>query len=74
MQIQYVSKYIALSEEGLVSKLECPIDQGSLLCNQDLEDNIFMYCLSCNYKKFIGLKYYENIFKEVNKVLDVQKL
>jgi hypothetical protein len=71
MKIQYVSKYIALSEEGLVSKLECPIDQGSLLSNQDSEDNIFLYCLSCNYKKFIGFKYYENIFKEVNRILNV---
>lgn len=72
MQIQYVSKYIALSEEGLVSKLECPIDQGSLLPNQDLEDNIFLYCLSCKYKKFIGSKYYDNILKEVNRVLNVR--
>jgi hypothetical protein len=71
MKIQYVSKYIALSEEGLVSKLECPIDQGSLLSNQDSEDNIFLYCLSCNYKKFIGFKYYENILKEVNRILNV---
>jgi len=74
MQIQYVSKYVALSEEGLVPKLECPIDQGSLLPNQDLEDNIFMYCLSCKYKKFIGSKYYENIFKSVNGVLNGKKL
>jgi hypothetical protein len=74
MKIQYVSKYVALSEEGLVSKLECPIDQGSLLPNQDLEDNIFMYCLSCNYKKIIGYKYYENLFKEVNRILNVEKM
>lgn len=74
MKIQYVSKYVALSEEGLVSKLECPIDQGSLLPNQDLEDNIYLYCLSCNYKKTIGFKHYENIFKEVNRVLNVNKL
>lgn len=74
MKIQYVSKYIALSEEGLVSKLECPIDQGSLLPNQDLEDNIYLYCLSCSYKKFMGYKHYENIFKEVNRILNVNKL
>jgi hypothetical protein len=74
MKIQYVSKYIALSEEGLVSKLECPIDQGSLLPNQDLEDNVYLYCLSCSYKKIMGYKYYENIFKEVNRALNVDKL
>ena len=66
-QIQYVSKYIALSEEGLVSKLECPIDQGSLLSNQDLEDNIFIYCISCSYKKTIGSSLYAEIVEAVKK-------
>jgi hypothetical protein len=68
MQIQYVSKYIALSEEGLVPRLECPMDQGSLLCNLDLEDNIYLYCLSCEYKNSIGLEVYERIMNEVNNV------
>jgi hypothetical protein len=65
-QIQYVSKYIALSEEGLVPKLECPMDQGLLLSNLDLEDNIYLYCLSCSYKKFIGEKAYNDIKKAVD--------
>jgi hypothetical protein len=65
MQIQYVSKYIALSEEGLVPRLECPMDQGSLLCNIDLEDNIYLYCLSCNYKNNIGLEVYKKIVESV---------
>jgi len=66
MQIQYVSKYIALSEEGLVHRLECPMDQGSLLCNLDLEDNIYLYCLSCEYKNIIGLEVYKKIEIMVN--------
>jgi hypothetical protein len=66
MKIQYVSKYIALSEEGLVSKMECPIDQGLLLSNLDKEDNIFLYCLSCDYKKNIGTKLYDDIVRMVN--------
>ena len=67
MRIQYVSKYIALSEEGLVSKLECPIDQGLLLSNLNDEDEIFLYCISCEYKKNIGLEMYSKIVSEVNK-------
>ena len=66
MQIQYVSKYIALSQEGLVPRLECPMDQGSLLCNLDLEDNIYLYCLSCEYKNNIGLEVYEKLMNGVN--------
>jgi len=65
MQIQYVSKYIALSEEGLVPRLECPMDQGSLLCNLAVDDSVYLYCLSCEYKNNIGLEIYEKIVKAV---------
>ena len=66
-RIQYVSQYIALSEEGLVPRLECPMDQGLLQSNLDLEDNIYLYCLSCSYKKFIGEKLYNDIKERVGK-------
>ena len=66
MQIQYVSKYLTLAEEGLVPKLECPMDQGLLLCNQDNDDKIYLYCLSCEYKKNIGLDQYDRIRKAVD--------
>jgi hypothetical protein len=65
MQIQYVSKYIALSEEGLVPRLECPMDQGSLQSNMDLDNNIFLYCLSCEYKNNIGLEVYSKIVEAI---------
>jgi hypothetical protein len=68
MKIQYVSKYLSLSKEGLVPEFLCPLDQGSLLCNLDLEDNIYLYCLSCDYKNYIGLEVYENIVNGVNNV------
>jgi hypothetical protein len=69
MRIQYVSKYISLSEEGLVSKLECPIDQGLLLPNLNQNDNIFLYCIECSYKKIVGIDLYNKI---VNKVKEVE--
>ncbi len=65
MKIQYVSKYINLADEGLAPKLECPMDQGLLLCNQDDEDRIYLYCLSCEYKKVMGLDLYNKIKAEV---------
>ena len=61
-----MSKYLALAAEGLVPELVCPMDQGLLACNQDLEDNIFLYCLSCEYKKIIGLGYYQDLLKVVD--------
>ena len=65
MKIQTVSKYLALAEEGLVSKLACPIDQGLLMPNQDLNDIIYLYCLSCQYKNNIGLEQYDRIEQAV---------
>lgn len=67
MRIQYVSTYISMSEEGLVEKLLCPVDQSLLFCNQDLEDNIYLYCIECEYKKNIGTNTYNEIVKAVNK-------
>jgi hypothetical protein len=61
MKIQYVSKYLSLSREGLVPELLCPMDQGSLYPNQDVEENIFLYCLSCDYRNSIGLEAYSKI-------------
>jgi hypothetical protein len=66
-KIQHVSKYIRLSEEGLVPRLECPMDQGPLFCNQNMEDEIYLYCLSCNYKKVIGSEYYDKIRESVQR-------
>ena len=66
MKIQYVSTYISMSEDGLVEKLLCPVDQSNLFSNQDLEDQIFIYCLECQYKKFIGLDLYNKIVNKVD--------
>ena len=65
MRIQYVSTYIFMSEEGLVEKLLCPVDQSILFCNQDLSDNIYLYCLECEYNKNIGISTYEEIVRAV---------
>lgn len=65
MRIQYVSKYIALSEEGLVSKMACPVDQGLLYPNLDKEDNIYLYCLTCEYSRTMGLEAYDKIVRLV---------
>lgn len=65
MKVQYVSTYISMSEEGLVEKLLCPVDQSLLFSNQDLEGNIYLYCLECEYRKNIGMSTYQEIVKAV---------
>lgn len=67
MKIQYVSKYLTLMQEGLVPNLECPMDQGLLSCNQDLDDTVYLYCLSCSYRKNIGLDQYDKIREAVDR-------
>ena len=69
-KVQYVSKYIALSKEGLVPELLCPMDQGPLYSNLDLEDNIILYCLSCSYKRTVGILDYDNIVLLVEKAIN----
>ena len=67
MRIQVVSKYLTLAEEGLVSKVDCPLDQGLLMPNQDNDDKIYLYCLSCDYKKDIGLDLYGRMEEAVRR-------
>ncbi len=70
MKIQYVSKYLLLAEKGLVPGLECPMDQGPLMPNMDINDNIYLYCLSCTYKNIVGIDLYEKIVKKVEEAGD----
>jgi len=67
MKIQYVSKYLSLSEEGLVPRLECPMDQGPLMCNETNEGIIYLYCLSCQYKNNMGLEFYGQLKESVDR-------
>ena len=71
MKIQYVSKYLLLAEKGLVPRLECPMDQGPLMPNMDINDNIYLYCLSCTYKNLVGIDLYEKIVKKVDESGDI---
>jgi len=72
MKIQYVSTYISMSEEGLVEKLLCPVDQAYLMPNLGIEDDIFLYCLSCTYKTTLGLLKYNQIKSAVESVMGIK--
>ena len=66
-KIQIVSKYLTLAEEGLVPRINCPMDQGLLMPNLSTEDEIYLYCLSCEYKKTVGTEYYGKLKELVDK-------
>jgi len=61
-----VSKYLTLAEEGLVVKMACPLCQGLLMPNQDINDKIYLYCLSCEHRNEIGLDQYERMEKAIS--------
>ena len=46
--------------------MDCPLDQGLLFANVNFEDEIFVYCISCDYKKFIGLDLYKAMERIIN--------
>jgi DNA-directed RNA polymerase subunit M/transcription elongation factor TFIIS len=48
--------------------MECPLDQGLLMPNQDNDDQIFLYCLSCEYKKVLGFKLYNQMKEAINAI------
>lgn len=60
-----MSEYLALSREGLVSEMACPLDQGLLFSNQDDDEKIFVYCISCHYKKYIGTAVYSKMLEGI---------
>jgi hypothetical protein len=66
-KIQIVSKYLTLAEEGLVPRINCPMDQGLLMPNLSNEDEIYLYCLSCDYRKTIGTEYYGKLKEHVDR-------
>lgn len=68
MKVQYVSEYISLAQEGLVPNLACPVDQGPLMPNQDIQDNISLYCLTCEYQRSVGLEFYNKLKRLVDSV------
>jgi hypothetical protein len=55
-----------MAKEGLVQEMDCPIDQGLLFPNIDVEDKVYLYCISCNYKSYIGTDLYSDMKRTVD--------
>jgi hypothetical protein len=43
------------------------MDQGLLMPNLSNEDEIYLYCLSCDYRKTIGTEYYGKLKEHVDR-------
>lgn len=67
MIIHIVKKYLWLAERNLVNPFLCPEDEehGRLYANQDLEEKVFLYCIFCNYKNYLGYTTLKSISEQV---------
>lgn len=70
LTIQEVHTYLQLAEKGIVAPLQCivnPDDHLGLLPDIDENENVYLYCLSCNSKLKPGLTLINTIKKCINK-------
>lgn len=56
-----------LADAGIFEKCECPLDEdhGRLYANLDMNDKIFLYCLYCKYKDYLGLNSLQEMTRQV---------
>ena len=59
--------YQKLAGEQKVPPLTCPMDKSVLYPNLTHEDQLYLYCLECSYKNYMGLEMYEKLEKYVEK-------
>lgn len=63
MIIQVINKYLILSDNDITIPIRCGIDNDHprLFANMDDDDNIYLYCMACEYKLIPGIELYERI-------------
>lgn len=65
IKVQVLNAYKKLAGEQIVPPLLCPSDEEELYPNLTEDDRLYLYCLSCNYKNYLGLEIYSKIEKLV---------
>ena len=70
MDIKEFRYYQYLAEKGYVEPLVCYNDSehGVLYANMDKEDNVYLYCLACEYKIIPGTTFREVIRRRIKEV------
>jgi hypothetical protein len=61
MLIQVIKEYILLSKDNSVPPFLCEweSEHGLVYPNLDYDDRIYLYCLACDYKNYVGTETYE---------------
>ena len=61
MLIQVIKEYISLSKNNQVPPFLCEWEpeHGLVYPNIDNDDRLYLYCLACDYKNYVGMETYE---------------
>ena len=67
MIIHIVRKYLELSNNNTIPPVLCELDNdhGSLMPNLDENDEVFLYCLACEFKIHLGINSIQDMFETV---------
>lgn len=67
MLIQVINEYQFMASQGKFPAVLCVMDKdhGSLACNIDKNDDVYMYCLACSYKLRPGIALYSSMLDRV---------
>lgn len=70
MYLHIIKRYLILADQGFFPQFTCENEEhGRLYSNLDLEDRIYLYCLFCNFKNYLGLNTIQDI---VHKVMEYE--
>ena len=66
LTIQELHTYHQLAEAGLVKYFDCPLDKDHpyMIPYMDHDDNIYLMCLACSSKRYLGERL-ENAIKKI---------
>lgn len=67
MYLHLIKRYLMLADQGIFDRCDCPLDpdHGRLYSNLDMNDKIFLYCIYCKYKDYLGLNTLQDMAKKV---------
>lgn len=67
MIIHIVKYYLKLADSGFFDPVLCEIneDHGRLFANIDDNDKVFLYCLACDFKIWLGINSIQDMFKSI---------
>lgn len=67
MFIQVIRKYLEYTNNNILPPVLCQmdIDHGSLYPNMEHSEDVFLYCLACEYKIHLGINSIQDMLESI---------